>query len=182
MKAPKQTVLLAAFILILAALALLLWVPNDTVSGYIQARRGRVSIGDAMAPGLAFGLMALSGLLILLKAREPETARLTRHDVIFVAALILLVAVFFALMRYTGPLLAALFTEAGDYRVLRDTVPWKHAGFVLGGGGLVAALISWMEGRISLKAALIGLVTTLVLIGVFDLAVDDLLLPPNGDV
>lgn len=182
MKASNQTVLMAALVLILAVLALLFWIPNDTMSGFLQSRRGRVSIGDAMAPGLAFGLMALSGLLILMRAREPVRARLTRHHVIFVAALILLIAVCFSLMRYAGPLMAALFADGGDYRVLRDTMPWKHIGFILGGGSLVAALTSWMERRISLKAVLIGLAATLVLIGIFDLAFDDLLLPPNGDV
>lgn len=48
----------------LAVLALVFWVPQDTVSGYLVSKRGRVSIGDAMAPGLSLGLMALSGALI----------------------------------------------------------------------------------------------------------------------
>ena len=109
-----------------------------------------------MAPGLAFGLMALSGLLILLKAREACTALVTRHDVIFVLGLLGLVAVSFTLMRYSGPVLAGLFADGGDYRALRDTTPWKHLGFVFGGGGMVAALISWMERRVTLRAVLIG--------------------------
>lgn len=182
MKASHQTALLGLCIIALAGIALLFWLPNDTVSGFVQSRRGRLAIGDAMAPGLAFGLMALSGLLILFKAREACTALVTRHDVIFVLGLLGLVAVSFTLMRYSGPVLAGLFADGGDYRALRDTTPWKHLGFVFGGGGMVAALISWMERRVTLRSVLIGFAAAIALILVFDAGFDDLLLPPNGDV
>ena len=84
-------------------------------------------------------------------------------------------------MRWAGPALAGLLTDEG-YRPLRDTAPWKYLGFLVGGSGMIAAMISLVEGRISRRAVLIGLVAAVALILVYDLPFDDLLLPPNGDV
>lgn len=182
MKFSNQSVLLAVLVLVLSVLALALWLPNDTVSGYLQSRRGRTTIGDAMAPGFAFSLMALSGVLILIQSRHDPRQSINRHHVFFVVMLLGLFALCFSVMRFAGPAITAMFTEPGGYRVLRDTVPWKYVGFVLGGGGLIATLVSYMDHRLSIKAVLIGLIATLALIGVFDLAFDNLLLPPNGDV
>lgn len=169
-------------VIALAVLALILWVPQDTVSGYMVSKRGRVSIGDAMAPGLAFGLMALSGALIVLEARRAEAdIRLSARSIGFLVAILAICLIALGAMIWTGPLAVAFLGGEDNYRNLRDTAPWKYLGFILGGTGLVAALIALVEHRLTLRAVGLGLVTVAVLIGVFDLAFDDLLLPPNGD-
>nr|WP_228028369.1 hypothetical protein [Donghicola mangrovi] len=173
---------LGVLVTLLAVLALLVWVPNDTVSGFVQSKRGRVSIGDAMAPALAFGLMALSGVLILWEERTAKTPGPSdRRGPTFVAVLLGICVGAFAIMIWAGPLAVAVFATDETYRNLRDAMPWKHIGFAIGGTGLVTALITLVESRFSWFALLIGVATVTVLIGVFDLAFDDLLLPPNGD-
>lgn len=171
-----------AVVFLLAVLALMVWVPNDTVSGYVQSKRGRVSIGDAMAPALAFGLMALSGVLILWETRGAAAPRPSdRRGPAFLVVMLGICVGALAVMIWAGPLAVTLFAPDETYRNLRDTAPWKYIGFGIGGTGLVTALIALVEHRFSWRAVLIGMVTVAVLIGVFDLAFDDLLLPPNGD-
>jgi hypothetical protein len=155
-------------VIALAALALVLWVPNDVVSGYLVSKRGRVSIGDSMAPGLALGLMVLSGALILCEARKTQAqGRPDGRSLGFLVVMLAICLCTFGVMIWAGPMAVALFKPEETYRNLRDTAPWKYLGFALGGTGLVAVLI--------------GLATVACLIGIFDLAFDDLLLPPNGD-
>ncbi|WHQ84912.1 hypothetical protein [Tritonibacter mobilis] len=169
-------------VITLAVLALVFWVPQDTVSGYLVSKRGRVSIGDAMAPGVSLGLMALSGGLILLEARKREAdIHPNGRSLGFLLVILVICLMAFGAMIWTGPLAVALFRVDDSYRNLRDTAPWKYLGFILGGVGLVAALISLVEHRVTLRAALLGVAGVGALIGVFDLAFDDLLLPPNGD-
>ncbi|WP_287435889.1 hypothetical protein [Maritimibacter sp.] len=183
MRRINQNMVLGALVVALALFALVVWVPNDTVSGFVQSKRGRVTIGDAMAPGLAFGLMLLSGLILLLEARKKDMeGALGARNFAFLTLAIPTCIAAFIVMAWAGPLAVAIFSGEGDtYRNLRDTAPWKYLGFVLGGTGLVMTLISLVEKTVTLKAVLIGLLATLVLIGVFDLAFDNLLLPPNGD-
>lgn len=174
---------LGLLVIALAFFALILWVPSDTVSGLMQYKRGRQSIGDGMAPSLAFGLMVMSGLLIVLKARVPDdVAQLSRSNLVFLS-LVLGVCVFALLtMIYLGPFAVDLFGASEDtYRNLRDSAPWKHLGFAFGGIFLVSGLIGLVEHKLTVNAFFIGLATVLVLIGIFDIAFDNLLLPPNGD-
>jgi hypothetical protein len=174
---------LGAVVVALALIALFAWVPNDTVSGFVEAKRGRLTIGDAMAPGLAFGLMALSGLILLLEARRADLPGvLEQRTFAFLLVALFACAISFGIMIWAGPLAVALLGDESDtYRNLRDTAPWKHIGFMLGGTALVTTLIALVEKRVTIQAVLIGLAATLALIGVFDLAFDNLLLPPNGD-
>jgi hypothetical protein len=69
-----------------------------------------------------------------------------------------------------------------SYRDLRDTLPWKYIGFLLGSTGLITTCIAAIETRFSWRALLIALVATTALMALYDLPFDDLLLPPNGDV
>jgi len=179
----NQNMALGAVIVALALFALFAWVPNDTVSGFVESKRGRLSIGDAMAPGIAFGLMALSGLILLLEARKGDMpGALEQRTFAFLLVALTACAVSFGVMIWAGPLAVAVFGGEGDtYRNLRDTAPWKHIGFVLGGTGLVTTLIALVEKRVTSNAVMIGLAAALALVGVFDLAFDNLLLPPNGD-
>jgi hypothetical protein len=173
---------LGLIVITLAIFALLVWVPNDTVSGYMVSKRGRISIGDAMAPALAFGLMAFSGVLIFWEARRGDSPRAPdMRGPAFLGVMLGICLAALTVMIWAGPLAVALLAPDETYRNLRDTMPWKHIGFALGGTGLVTALITLVEKRFSRTGLLIGLATVVVLIGVFDLAFDDLLLPPNGD-
>lgn len=178
----SQSRVLGAAIIVLAVLALLVWVPNDTVSGYMVSKRGRVSIGDAMAPALAFGLMALSGVLILREARRGDSPYATDvRSLAFLGVMLGICVAALTVMIWAGPLAVAVLAPELTYRNLRDTMPWKHIGFALGGTGLVTALITLVEKRFSISGLLVGLATVAALIVVSDLAFDDLLLPPNGD-
>jgi len=83
---------------------------------------------------------------------------------------------------WLGPAAVWALTEDGAYRNLRDTAPWKYVGYVAGGTLLVAGLMALVEGNVTWRGVMIGLLATLALIAVYDLPFEDLLLPPNGDV
>ncbi|MEM6465129.1 MAG: hypothetical protein AAF679_01305, partial [Pseudomonadota bacterium] len=86
-----------------------------------------------------------------------------------------------ALMRALGPMVTELVSTQ-EYRILRDTAPWKYIGFAAGGLVLVTGLISVVERRFSLRALAIGVFAVTMVIVLYDLPFEDLLLPPNGDV
>lgn len=187
MPRPNSDFVLGLAAIALAAVAIAGWVPFDTGSGIVEKVRGKLSIGDALAPTVAFVLLAGAGALLAVEARHGgETARLTRANLAFLGLVVALFAVSIALMRWTGPLATTLLRAVSDfpsdYRDLRDTVPWKHLGFVAGGSFMVGGFISLVERRASLRAVLIGLGATLAMIALYDLPFEDLLLPPNGDV
>ena len=165
------------------------WIPLDVETGLIEKVRRSVQIGDAFAPTVAAFMIGLGGLLTLLARSEPnaQASNLDSPSLLdhFQYALVslLFIAIGLSLMRYSGPLVVALFnTESVEYRLLRDTVPWKYVGFIFGGTFLVTALIAWTERKLKWAHVLTGFATTLILIAIYDLPFDDLLLPPNGDV
>lgn len=167
---------------LIAALAIgLIWVPIDSATGLVEKVRRQVTIGDALAPTIAAGFLFLGGVLVAFFSPEGTARRLTPRNIRFLLIFLGILVASFAVMRWLGPAIAGLMTDGG-YRVLRDTVPWKYLGFVVGGTGLIAALIGLVEERVSLRGVLIGLAATIGLIVVYDLPFDDLLLPPNGDV
>ena len=186
MPRPTPNLILGLGVAALAVLAAAIWLPNDSATWLIVKQRGRLSIGDAMAPMIAFGLIFLAGLLIALEKRTAEATRLTAANLRFLAVFAGLFLLSILLMRWSGPLMVAAGHALGatelSYRELRDTAPWKYAGFVLGGTFLVAALICTAERRFSWRAVLIGLISVAALIAIFDLPFPNLLLPPNGDV
>ena len=154
-----------------ALIALFVWVPLDTDTGYIEKVRRQVTLGDALAPSLAAGFVLLGGGLLLIEKREPYPNGITLANLRHLALLLALIAVAFALMRWTGPTVAALAGE--DYRALRETLPWKHLGFIAGSMTLVATPIWVIEGRITARSLLIALAAVLAIILVFDLPFDD---------
>ena len=176
-----------------ALLTLLVWIPNDIETGIVEKVRRRVEVGDAMFPiVIATALLIVSAFLTIASARdmrrggdEDGDGRLTLANGRHLIWLIAVVAISLALMVWTGPVVVAAFNavgaDLGSYRELRDTVPYKYLGFVLGGLFLVTGLISAIEGRLSPIAVLTAVGTIAALILLYDLPFDDLLLPPNGD-
>lgn len=166
--------------ILLALVALAVWVPLDTETGLVEKLRRGVRIGDAMLPALALGFVIFGGVLAILVPNE-DAPKLSFENASFLAKLLLMIALSLAVMRWAGPLVTEI-AGAGDYRALRDTAPWKYAGFVVGGTLFVAGLMALVEGRVSGRGVLIGLLSAVVLVVLYDLPFDDLLLPPNGDV
>ncbi|SDD57306.1 hypothetical protein [Ruegeria marina] len=178
---PKGNVLIGCSVIAFALITLLVWIPSDTATGIVETVRRRTVIGDAMAPSLAALFLLVGGLLLLTAERRAASQPLpSREAVVFALQIALILVVSLLLMRWTGPLAAALAGE--EYRLLRDSYPWKLAGFILGGTVMVAALLVLAEQRLSLRVLVIALAAVIVLVAIYDLPFDDLLLPPNGDV
>jgi len=179
----KNDLVLGVAIMAFAGLIGFVWIPLDIETGIFEKVRRRTEIGDAFAPALAAGLLALGGLLLLVESlRTRSLVRLSLNSLTYTAGLLGLFVIFTLLLTWIGPIAVVLFAEqAAEYRLLRNTAPWKYLGFVVGGTFLVAALISFMEHRLRWQSVLLGVLATIALILVYDLPFDNLLLPPNGD-
>lgn len=170
-----------------AVILLFVWIPLDIETGLIEQIRRRVVIGDAAAPTIA-ALFVLIGalLLITLERRTPDQPSVEADSLRFVFSVIALFSISLLVMRYLGPLLVSaadtIFHGPLEYRLLRDTAPWKYLGYFAGGTLLVAGLISLVERRLTLATIVIGAIAAILFMAIFDLPFDDLLLPPNGDV
>lgn len=164
-----------AFALILA----FIWIPLDTDTGLAERSRGRYVVGDSLAPTLAAVFILVSGLMLVFERHAVDPSP-SRQNILFIAAIIGIGILGILIMRWAGPLLAGLAGE--DYRLLRDTVPWKYTGFGLGGGAMVFGMIAFVEERPSWRALWIALAAVAGIILLYDLPFDDILLPPNGDV
>ena len=188
MKAPQKTNFILGIVAIgFAAILIVIWVPLDVETGLTEKIRRRVVIGDALAPTFAGIFVALGGLGLLLFERNATSQPIVdRANLVFLTKAFVILVIALTIMRWAGPLAVALFNwltgSELEYRLLRDTVPWKYLGYLVGGWILISGLIAVIEHRISSKAVLIGLVATLVMIAIYDLPFEDLLLPPNGDV
>ena len=179
----RTNLFLGIGVLIAALLIAFVWIPMDVESGIFEKVRRRLQIGDAFAPTLAAALLGLGGLLLILESiRAKSPLKIGSHSLFYLAILALITIAFVTILTWTGPLLVALFAgEGAEYRLLRDTPPWKYAGFVVGGTFLVAALIGFIERRLSWQGVIIGLAASFLMILLYDVPFDDLLLPPNGD-
>ena len=161
-------------------LLIFIWIPLDVETGYIEKVRRSVTLGDSLAPAIAGAIILLGGLFLLFKT-DDGTASLNRQNFYWLGLLLLVISLSMLLMRYGGPMLTLLSGE-GDYRPLRDTLPWKYVGFLLGGTALIFSLMTIVDRRFSWLRLAIALVTTLLIALFYDLPFDDLVLPPNGDV
>ncbi len=172
--------------LLLGLGALFFWIPNDVDTGLIETFRRQTYIGDALFPSASALVIAICAAALLVRsllvgaraaeAREDDD-RIPLGFLLVVAAIL---ALSLALMFWTGPIAAELFSDQ-DYRQLRATAPWKHLGFVVGGVAMVFGAISLIEGRLRASRAAIAFLVALLLILAFDIPFDTLLLPPNGD-
>lgn len=174
------------FFTALALLLLLVWIPLDSDTGLIEKVRRQVAIGDALAPTVAAVFLLIGGgLLMLLEGKRDTPPAMDAASVKFVVRVFTMLVLGFLVMRYAGPLAVEVMnTIQGsdlEYRLLRDTAPWKWLGYVLGGTLAICGTISLTEGRFSLRALVVALLAIAAMIAIFDLPFDDLLLPPNGD-
>ncbi len=175
----------------LFAIILFVWIPLDVETGIIEKVRRQKELGDAFAPFVAALIIGLGGLLLLFE-KMPTDSRQTSSDVqstsgkadlTHAGVILCLLTIGLLLMRYVGPLAVALFHDTPtEYRLLRDTAPWKYLGFVAGGLWLIVSFIVLIERRLRMKHLLIAFCVVLLLIALYDLPFDTLLLPPNGDV
>ncbi|MEM7267942.1 MAG: hypothetical protein AAF401_01680, partial [Pseudomonadota bacterium] len=166
--------------LVLGLFIILWWAPMDSDTGLAEKIRGRWSAGDALAPTVAGAVIALSGIGITIAGWGRETFGLSLRNLGYLAQLVVVLLLTFAVMRWAGPLVADAL--GAEYRPLRDEVPWKYFGFVLGGGGMIFALMTLIEGRFRGRLLALALVIALTLALIYDLPFEDLLMPPNGDV
>lgn len=167
--------------IVFALLVAFAWIPLDTDTWLVERSRGKYVVGDSLAPTLAAVFILLAGLMLLIERRSEET-RPSLENLKFIAAMVALGAASILVMRWAGPAAAGLFQGDQEYRLLRDTAPWKYVGFALGGGLMVFSMIAFVEGKPSLRAGLIALLAVAGIIMLYDLPFDDVLLPPNGDV
>lgn len=179
----RQNLLLGLFFLAFAVFVACIWVPLDTETGLIEKVRRQTNIGDALAPTVAAFFVGVGGLLLLLFERKaPDQPDINFARLTFIGVQIAILVTGFLIMLYAGPLAVAVLDGETEYRLLRDSAPWKYIGYFLGGTFIVAGLISQAQGRFSVASVLVGIAVTLALIVIYDLPFDDLLLPPNGDV
>ncbi|MGI9410805.1 MAG: hypothetical protein ACR2OV_12070 [Hyphomicrobiaceae bacterium] len=173
---------------------LIWWIPNDIETGVLVQDRYAIEVGDAMAPtAVAVGILIISlALLVSSYFGNSDTGAdllersvgLTYANLLSLAASGAVLFASLACMVWAGPvtvdILRALGADLPEYRLLTDTRPYKYIGFAVGGLLLVCGLISWIEGRVSLRAAMTAVGAVVVLIVVYDVPFDSLLLPPNG--
>lgn len=173
--------ILGGLCLIFGCLLLFIWTPLDAETGMVEYFRRRYTIGDGLAPSFAAVVFLVAGALLVFGAKPADAPRLTGADARYLGAVMALGLGGLLIMRYAGPA-ATWALGAEDYRLLRDTAPWKHIGFALGGTVMVAGLIALVEGRVTRGGVLTALLAVAAIIALYDLPFDDLLLPPNGDV
>lgn len=179
----RSNLILGLLFLVFALAVAFVWVPLDTETGIIEKVRRQTNIGDALAPTVAAFFIGLGGLiLILFERKAPDQPHISLLNLRFISLQMGILVLGFLIMLYAGPALVALTGAESEYRLLRDTAPWKYIGYFLGGTLIVCGLISQAEGRFSARSLIIAVGVVLALIVIYDLPFDDLLLPPNGDV
>lgn len=183
----RSNLFLGLFFILFSLVLIFVWIPLDTDSGIIEKVRRQVTIGDALAPTIAGVFLLIGGvILVLFERRASEQPDFDRPAFGFFLKVLALLAISMLIMRFAGPAavaVAGLLTDTPlQYRLLRDTLPWKYVGFFLGGTLMISGLIGLIEGRVTLRTVLIGIGAVVVMIAIYDWPFDDLLLPPNGDV
>ena len=177
----SQDLVLGVIVMLFGLFVVFVWAPFDSDTGLAEKVRGRWAIGDAMAPSVAGALLAVSGAALAASARRrPASALLAPDNVVFLAVFAAILAASLAIVRFGGPAVAEL--TVGDYRPLRDEIPWKYIGFVSGGGFLVFSLVYLVERRFDARRIALAIAIALILALAYDLPFEDLLLPPNADV
>jgi len=174
-------------VLAFGAVALLVWFPSDIRGGFMErSPAGKPEPGDSFFPVMLVAMMMALGMVqvirTLLTARtDAPTENLDVGNVRFLLFFVLLFGGAVALMRWSGPLAVQVF-EAGTYRNLSDTPPWKYIGYIVGGVWLGYGAVVWIEGRVRFKPLLVVCFALFVLVVIFDLLLGTVRLPPNADL
>ena len=178
--------LLGALVFALALSCLLLWIPRDIDTGWVETVRRRNVIGDSLAPAVAMILTAIAAVALMRHSHEDDRFQNQGKWHIIFGFFIVVFTLTLLLMRFAGPLLVYLanFMTGDDltYRNLRNIRPLKYVGFVGGGTFMLCCLSHFMDRSLSYKRALLFLAISIVIALFFDLPFEDILLPPNGDV
>jgi len=178
-------------VLVLALATLFLWIPGDIKGGFIEANQtGKPEPGDAFFPVILSGLMLILAAVQLagaLFSRKPQPAsgKITSDNFKFLLFFYAVVLTGLTIMYWLGPLVVDALRGAGaidnTYRQLVDTAPYKYIGYVVGGFLMISALIIWAEGRVRVHAILTVAIVIGLLIGVLDVLLHNIQLPPNAD-
>ena len=174
----RQDRLFGVLILLLSCVLLFGWIPNDIESGVLDKIRRRWVIGDAMMPTITAYVMLMAGLWLIIKPKPANDDAIAAAHYIWMP--MLFIACSLLIMRWLGPLSADLLGL--EYRQIRTQIPWVYLGYVFGGGSMIFVLSCWEEGRWTWRRLAISLVIALVIALVLDLPLEDIQLPPNGDV
>jgi hypothetical protein len=185
---------LGGLCLAFSLLTLFVWIPLDVTGGMFESARGQTHVGDAMAPTVIAVGMALMSVLFIVgawmssragKTSAQDSGRVTFANLRFLLCLAFVLASGMALMVYCGPwavAVAKLFgAQVTDYRALRDELPWKYIGFVVGGFWLSVGLMAFIKHTLRWQDAAIALLVVVAIALAIDLPFDNLLLPPNAD-
>ena len=139
----------------------------DTETGLIEKVRRRLVVGDALAPTVAAVFLAIGGIvLIVFERSKTHQPYVSSRNLRFVGAICLLLVISLSVMRYAGPVavwIANLMnSEPLEYRLLRDTAPWKYIGYFFGGTMMITGLISLVESKFTWRALRIAVGAVIV--------------------
>lgn len=171
----------------LGGLILGVWIPQDVDTGMIETFRRQTVIGDAFLPVISGTTILLCSILHLMQTLLRRTtprddfsfSGLAGTELALLGMFLFIISLSLAVMYWAGPLLSLLHDEG--YRSLRGSIPFKYAGYFLGGTGMLTGCLALIEGRFRQRTVLISVLCTVFLIALFDLPFDNILLPPNGD-
>ena len=177
-----------------ALLALLVWIPNDVVSGFIDTRpTGQAEPGDAFFPMLLAGTLLVLSAVQLLSAALNRTApdaesgngRIRPENLKFLIIFYAIVLGGLTIMYWLGPLTVKALQMTGiidlTYRQLIDTRPYKYLGYLAGGFLLTVGLIWRAEGRLRRRAIVAVVIVLTASVLIFDVLLNNVQLPPNAD-
>jgi hypothetical protein len=181
-------------IFVAAILSLCVWFPADIPTGFFHTNAiGREEPGDAFFPVILTVLLLTLAVIQIYSSlsrvragiEAPENGALTTSNFRFVGSVIVTVGGGMVIMYWLGPLtvngLNALGWTESTYRALTDTAPYKYLGYVVGGLVMTVSLIVRTEGRVRAVSVMSVLITLAAAIAIFDLALNNVLLPPNAD-
>ena len=183
----KQDRIIGALCVLFCLFLLFVWIPADIDSGLASKVRGRSKIGDALAPTITAILLGIAGLTVLITSGSSKSEEeIKPKNFLFIGTVSALVLLSCGLMYISGPFIvdmARVFaSDLPEYRVLRNSVPWKYLGYLVGsifllvGFFVITGYGSWK------RRCLVAVLAALALALAYDLPFDDLLLPPNGDI
>ncbi len=179
--------IMALVLAILGLVGLVFWIPNDIETGLVETFRRQTFIGDALIPTIAASAILLCSCLLFISGlrhkpdEPPNDNSLDLEGLGFLLIVATIITVSLVLMFWLGSFAVSVFEDESSYREMRDSVPYKHLGFLVGGSSLMIGLISLIEGSIRIQRVVLAVAAVVLLIVVFDLPFDSLLLPPNGD-